>query len=227
LIVSHSVATDTDSFDEPFEDTQPGALRTDSTATATFRQPVARHSRATIFMHWSSVTAILLAVALVLIRELVEEKTARVIMLDMHRQLGLAVLLLLLLRLGARARGGLVAHTSGMPVLMQLAAAAAHWVLYGTLLLITLLGWALTSAHAVGIKFLGIVPLPALAGSDSDLADLLTDYHIWASWLLLGLVMLHIGAALYHHFIRRDGVLLAMLPKSSRPLRVHTPNFNS
>ncbi len=225
--MSHSVATDTDSFDEPFEHTRPGASSAAATVTAASQHPAESHSRATIFMHWSSVAAIVLAVVLVLIRELVEEKTARVIMLDMHRQLGLAVLLLLLLRLGARARGGLAAHTSGMPLLMQLAAAAAHWVLYGTLLLITLLGWALTSAHAVGIKFLGILPLPALAGSDSDLADLLTDYHIWASWALLGLVMLHIGAALYHHFVRRDGVLLAMLPKNSRPLDVHTPNFNS
>jgi cytochrome b561 len=172
-----------------------------------------RHSNASIALHWGSVAAIVLASAVILIRELVEHKTARVIMLDVHRQLGLVVLLFLLLRLGARLRGGLTNVTADMSKPMRFAAAAAHWVLYGTLLGITLLGWAVTSAHAVGLKFLGIIPLPAIAVSDSDLADTLTDYHIWGSWALLGLVILHVGAALYHHFIRKDGVLRAMLPR--------------
>lgn len=215
MTTTRSIAIDKSklSFDERFDpDASLGVAKSAAPASANGRA-VVRHSGASIALHWGSVAAIVLASAVILIRELVEHKTARVVMLDVHRQLGLVVLLFLLMRLGARLRGGLANVTADMSKPMRFAAAAAHWVLYGTLLSITLLGWAVTSAHSVGLKFVGILPLPAIAPSDSDLADTLTDFHIWGSWLLLGLVVLHIGAALYHHFLRKDGVLLAMLPK--------------
>jgi cytochrome b561 len=47
---------------------------------------------------------------------------------------------------------------------------------------------------------------------DPDLADVLTDWHAWAAWGLLALLAAHIAAALWHHWVRRDGVLAAMLP---------------
>ena len=67
----------------------------------------------------------------------------------------------------------------------------------------------------------GFIPLPDLVAADSDLADTLSDYHIWAAWVLLSLLVPHVLAALWHHYIRRDGVLTAMLPGGSlsrRPL---------
>ena len=72
---------------------------------------------------------------------------------------------------------------------------------------------SVTNAHGVALTFLGSVPLPKLLPADSELADTLTDYHVWLAWGLLALVMAHAAAAIWHHFGRRDGVLRAMLPK--------------
>jgi cytochrome b561 len=58
--------------------------------------------------------------------------------------------------------------------------------------------------------------LPTIIGADEDLADRLQDLHVDAAWALLALVCLHIGAALWHHFVLRDGVLRRMLPARRR-----------
>ena len=58
--------------------------------------------------------------------------------------------------------------------------------------------------------------LPALARVDSELADILTDYHLLGSWILLGVLALHICSALIHHYIFKDEVLSAMLPGKAK-----------
>jgi cytochrome b561 len=62
------------------------------------------------------------------------------------------------------------------------------------------------------VKLFGLLPLPLLVRPDADLADRLGDLHAATAWVLLALVAVHIGAALWHHAVRRDGVLAAMLP---------------
>jgi len=99
---------------------------------------------------------------------------------------------------------------------LRVAAKVAHVGLYLLLLVLTLLGWATTNAHAVGLNLFGVLPLPNLVADDPDLADALSDYHLWAAWLLLAMVTAHVGAACWHHWWRRDRVLIAMLPRFRR-----------
>jgi cytochrome b561 len=98
---------------------------------------------------------------------------------------------------------------------MRVAAGATHVALYALLLAMPLLGWALSNAQGKPVHFLGAT-LPALVGDDEDLADRLQAWHIDAAWVLLALVCLHVAAALFHHFVLRDGVLRRMWPKSRR-----------
>jgi cytochrome b561 len=58
----------------------------------------------------------------------------------------------------------------------------------------------------------GVVPLPAVLGSDEPLAETLVSVHEWGSRVLLVLVLLHVAAALRHHFVLKDDVLRRMLP---------------
>jgi hypothetical protein len=58
----------------------------------------------------------------------------------------------------------------------------------------------------------GAPVLPAGVPAISELADTLSDYHVWLAWGLLVLVGMHVAAAAWHHFVRRDAVLRAMLP---------------
>jgi cytochrome b561 len=197
----------------------------DKTATASHagwlpwrraHRPAGRHSTWTIALHWTSVAAIVLATAVVLARELVEDKAARTVLLELHRQLGLIVLLALAARLAVRVTIGLAETMQGLPWLVRAAAYGAHAAMYGALLALPVLGWATTNAHGVTLKLFGVVPLPRVAIEDPDLADTLSDYHVWAAWALLALVVLHVAAACWHHFVRRDGVLPAMAPWASR-----------
>jgi cytochrome b561 len=171
-----------------------------------------RHRGATIVLHWSSVLAILVAAASGLAREVVEDDGWRVTLLGVHRQAGLFVLVALGLRLAVRFGAGMADFSRGLPRLVRLAAHGAHATLYATLLALPLLGWATTSAHGVGLRLFGLVALPSIARKDADLADALSDWHVWAAWGLLALVALHVAAACWHHFVRRDRVLSAMLP---------------
>jgi len=171
-----------------------------------------KHHPLTITLHWGTVICLVIAVAAVLLREIIEDKYWRQILLESHRQLGLVIFFGVALRIGVRLRFGMANHMSGMPWLIRLAAVSAHWLLYGLLLGLPLLGWATTNAHNLPVSFLGLISLPSLVGDDGELADQLSDFHVLGAWALFGLVILHGAAAFYHHYIRRDRVLWAMLP---------------
>jgi cytochrome b561 len=58
----------------------------------------------------------------------------------------------------------------------------------------------------------GVLPLPDLVGKNKELADQLHEVHEMLNYLMLGLVFAHVGAALKHHFIERDDILIRMVP---------------
>jgi len=175
-----------------------------------------RQPAATIAFHWGTVIAVLIGVAAIYLRDLVEDKPLRAILLDLHRQLGMLVLLCVPLRQAVRYVTGYKDFSTNTPTILRWAARLSHVVLYAFLLAIPLVGWAVTSAHAVDLRLLGLVSLPALVAPDSDLADALTDYHAWLAYALLAFVFVHAVAALWHHYVLRDSVLTAMLPGAKK-----------
>ena len=187
------------------------------TASSARSESVARHPAITRALHWGTAVAIVVAVAAMFVRDAVEDKFLRQLLLEVHRQLGMLVLIAAGLRIAARLRTGLTDHAPGMAAALRRMAGAAHVLLYGLLIALPLVGWALTSAHGITVAFLGAVPLPKLVSPDSELADTLSDYHVWLAWGLLAFVGMHVAAAIWHHFVRRDAVLRAMLPSRSRP----------
>ena len=85
-----------------------------------------------------------------------------------------------------------------------------HGALYGLFFVIPLLGWAYSSATGLPVVVFGILPLPNLTPIDKALAETLKQAHHLAAYTLVALTSLHIGAALKHHFINRDGLLSRM-----------------
>lgn len=86
-----------------------------------------------------------------------------------------------------------------------------HWALYGLLLIVPLLGWIGVSLFPSLMVF-NLFGLPPLASPDEVAAKRVLALHGWLAILLALLVCAHIGAALFHHVIRKDGVLRRMLP---------------
>jgi cytochrome b561 len=77
---------------------------------------------------------------------------------------------------------------------------------------VPLLGWAHSSAKGFPIVWFGVLPLPDLVAPNPELAERIKPLHGLSAWALIGLVGLHIGAALKHQFIDRDGLLTRMRP---------------
>ena len=166
----------------------------------------------TLAAHWVSALAIVMAFCIAWSRDWLDGEALRATLLSFHRQLGLLVLMLWGIRLLARWLHSAQDSAPALPTHLRWAASASHAALYAVLLAMPLLGWAMTSAQGHPVNLFNLVQLPALVGTNPDLADNLQDWHQWCSWFLASLVAMHILAALWHHLIRRDGVLAAMLP---------------
>jgi cytochrome b561 len=162
-------------------------------------------------LHWTTAALLVAALASVLSRDLVESTVVDRLLLDAHRGFGATALVLALLRLAIRL-GARVPRSDGVGPLLRAAAGAVQWSLYGLLLIVPLLGWAAASATGKPVSLFGLVTLPSLLGRDRGLAEDLEDIHGTAAWMLVALVGLHMAAALWHHFMRRDDTLATMLP---------------
>ncbi|WP_233511192.1 cytochrome b [Dyella psychrodurans] len=166
-------------------------------------------------MHWLTVLCVCVGVTFILVRDQVDGRALRQWLLEGHRHFGLFVLILFFLRVALRIRLGTLPSASRNAWPIRAAAALTHIALYALMLALPILGWALSNAEDKPVHFFGLT-LPALVGGDEDLADRLQTLHLDAAWLLLALVLLHIAAALWHHFALRDGTLRLMLPKRRR-----------
>jgi cytochrome b561 len=77
---------------------------------------------------------------------------------------------------------------------------------------VPLVGWAYSSAAGFPIVLFGVLPLPDFVPADKALAEVIKPFHAIAAFALIGLVLLHVGAALKHQWIDRDGLLDRMNP---------------
>lgn len=85
-----------------------------------------------------------------------------------------------------------------------------HWALYALVLIMTLLGWAATNSRGWEVKLFGLVTLPQVAPNGSEWGHEAGDIHNILVYVLLALIILHVGAALYHRFVKEDEVAARM-----------------
>jgi cytochrome b561 len=128
-----------------------------------------------------------------------------------HKPLGIALLMLALIRAAVRFKHGTPALPDDLPRMQHLGAQASHLMLYALLFLQPLLGWGMLSAGGYPVVLYGPVRLPPIAPHSDSLHTLLRSAHTWCAYLLFATVVLHLAAALFHGLIRRDGVLQSIL----------------
>lgn len=132
-------------------------------------------------------------------------------LIHLHKPLGVAILLLVIVRLFVRFSTRQPPLPADLPGWQVLAAKASHGLLYALMLVLPVLGWAMISAAGDPVT-LGIgVQLPAIVPANAALFALLRRAHGYLAYLLFLTVLLHLAAALFHGWIRRDGVLQSML----------------
>ena len=165
--------------------------------------------KARIIFHWVTFILVVSVYAIAFAREGIEDQDVRLFWLDCHRTIGLMILALTVLRLVARIVLPFERVHETSPVMRQMAR-VAHVLIYAGLVAMPLLGWAQSSAKMHKFKLFGTA-LPRLVAHNGDLGDKLALWHENVAWALLALIGLHSLAALWHHFIRRDMVLVDML----------------
>ena len=129
-----------------------------------------------------------------------------------HKWAGVTVFLLVLIRLGWRLLHTPPALPAQMSKPQRLASHIGHAVLYLLMLAIPISGWLMSSAKGYQTVWFGVVPLPDLIGKDKQIGEALVELHESLNGLLMLIVAIHALAALKHHFIDRDDVLIRMLP---------------
>ncbi len=174
------------------------------------------YSAAARHMHWATAGAILVMVPLGL-GMTYRGNTLNVwdgltdALYSSHKVLGFLVLWLVAGRLAYRLFKGAPPDEPTLLWWQKAGSHLLHWLLYGLLLIVPLLGWIGISLYP-SLKVFGLFDLPSLASPNEDLANAVLSVHGKLAIVMALLACAHVGAALYHHLIRKDGVLRRMLP---------------
>lgn len=129
-----------------------------------------------------------------------------------HKWAGVTLFLLSVLRLAWRLTHQPPGAVAGMPAWQHAAAEWMHRLLYVLMLAIPLSGWLMSSAKGFQTVYFGILPLPDLIAKNVALSEILEKVHGSLNLLMVTMVALHAAAAIKHHIIDRDEVLVRMLP---------------
>ena len=126
-----------------------------------------------------------------------------------HKTIGVLLLVLMVVRVALRLTLGKPAYAVPLPGPQRIASEAVHGLLYLLLLAMPVVGWLANAAGGYPINFFHW-ELPGLIGRDDALASILVEWHRILGWTILVLVVAHVGAAMVHWRIRRDGVMQRM-----------------
>ncbi len=130
---------------------------------------------------------------------------------DLHKSIGVVVLPLVVVRLAYRWRNPPLPLPADIAPLQQQAAHATHWALYALLVIQPVVGLIATSAYPAPIPFFGLFELPHVWPANRALSERLFVLHQWLGIALAVAVAMHVGAALHHHLVRKDRVLMRMI----------------
>ena len=133
-------------------------------------------------------------------------------LLARHKSFGMTVLMLAVLRLLWRLFNRPPELPAGMSKVEAFLAKSTHILFYILLFAMPLTGWLMSSAKNYSVSWFGRFTWPDLIGKNERAFELLKTTHQTLSWLLFALAILHILAALKHHFWNKDDVLKRMLP---------------
>ncbi|MEO1137210.1 MAG: cytochrome b/b6 domain-containing protein [Pseudomonadota bacterium] len=181
---------------------------------------VERYNSVAVVLHWAIAILIIGQIAGgFYMHNLPNSSPIKFDLYQLHKSFGLSVLALSLARLGWRLAHRPPALPASVPGWQQLAARATHWAFYALMILTPLAGWAMVSVSPVDIptKLFGIIPVPHLpffeGVSDREAAEeSFKERHEFLAKLIIGLLVLHVAAALKHVFVDKDGVMKSMTP---------------
>ena len=168
------------------------------------------YTRTAVALHWVVAGIIICAFSLGLVVSDMHFSPQKLKLVAYHKWLGITVLALVALR-GIWRLTHQAPALPPMPAWQQIGAKFTHALMYTLMFVIPVSGWLFSSADGYQVVYLGILPLPNLVAKNKLLADALGDIHATFAWLMFYVLLLHVAAALKHHFLDRDETLRRML----------------
>ncbi len=175
-----------------------------------FEEP--RYDLVAVSLHWLVAVLIVAAFALgVVMVDIPGITPTKLKYFSWHKWLGVTVLALVAVRLLWRLRHG-APRPVEMPAWQRRAATLIHLSLYVLMFAVPVSGYFYSLAAGVPVVYLGVLPLPVLIEPDPVLKPVLKDLHGVLVYTMLVFVLVHVAAAIKHHWVDRDGLLRRMLP---------------
>ena len=171
---------------------------------------VTSFTRTAVLLHWLIALLILCGFTLGAYMVDLHASPTKVRLVNYHKWIGITVLALVLVRSVWRLTH-MPPPEEPMPRWQLIAARATHYLMYALMLATPMLGWMTSSASGFPVVYLKLWQLPDLVHKNRDLAKVLAEIHGLLAWTLCWIVVLHVAAALKHHFIDRDATLRRML----------------
>ena len=174
----------------------------------------ARYSVPAQLFHWVIAALIVTQFVLARLQENLPLGARKLALLARHKSVGMTILMLAILRLAWRLRHQAPPLPSAMRPFERWAARATHTAFYVLLFAMPLTGWMMSSAKNYSVSWFGLFTWPNLIGKNEHAFNFLRSTHDILSDVLFAIAVLHILAALKHHFWDRDDVLVRMLPSN-------------
>jgi cytochrome b561 len=192
----------------------PGWIRSLRSGAMTYGTRTDHYPPTSKILHWLVAISVLTTVPVAIAMDRVAQGPTQDALFNFHKSLGILILLLMVLRLINRLVVGAPIPDPNIPAWQKTVSAIVHTTLYALLLAMPVVGYVANSAYGASTPFFGLFNLPAVVSQNEALSKQLFTLHRWAGYLVILLVLTHVGAALYHYFVRRDNVLPRMLPRA-------------
>ena len=164
------------------------------------------------FLHWLILLLLICQFIFAWTMPHIGRNTPVTTLISLHFTFGIIILAVAVIRLAWRFSHGEPEAEDGLPPWQTTTARIVHWLLYLLLFVVPILGWINASWRGMPVAMFGL-ELPRLVATRAPGWQWTGDVHgLLADYGMLTLVGLHVLAALYHHFVRHDGVLKRMLP---------------
>jgi len=164
-------------------------------------------------MHWLTVLLVFSTIPAGVI--MVQEGLSRPLQNGLfiwHKNIGVVILVLVLARLVYRAAHPPPPLPDSVPPAQATIAGLTHWGMYGLLLVMAISGYVRVRAGGFPIEYLDALGVPPLVPRSDTLEETAKTIHFWARFPLVALILMHVGAAVFHGVVKRDGVFSRMWP---------------
>jgi cytochrome b561 len=166
------------------------------------------------FLHWTIAACVLTTAPVAIFMVNGDAGAWGDTLYNLHKSLGVLIFVLMLARIVVRITAGAPPPEPTIEPWQRTASNAVHHSLYALLVAMPIVGYFANSAYGATTPFFGLFQIPPIIGKNEPLSDTLFAIHRWTGWVVVALAAVHIGAALQHYFLRRDGVLQRMLPRA-------------